>query len=463
MKQMMMYEHRLCKGIKLLKKTILVMTGILFFLLFSIRVFATEAEVTATSAKVRKEASSTSEVVAGVTKGMKVTIEEEVKDSDGKVWYKVGIGGNNYGYIRSDLVSKGTSGNSSSSGTSDSSTAQNTSTPAPTVPTAIEEQTAILVPKGANSARIRSGASTSHDVVNSIPEGTLITLIGQATNSSGEKWYQMTCTYNGNTIEGYVRSDLVSMDIPADTPGDTSDGSGDAIDGEGGDDGEGGEDGAELDSPEDTDVDQQGMEPEQTPEQTNKDYEIVYKQNEEGVYEYYFWDHISNGERKVSEILAYMNYASEDGAKLQKQVTTDKIIIIILAVIIIILVLVVTILIFKIRDLYYEETDDEDEDDEEEEEPVVRRSRKKAIEEPELRAASRTESRRPSQARTRSQSDAPSRSSSRASSKTSQRTPERREDRQERNRPKSTPAKKPQNFIVDDEFEFEFLNMDDKE
>ena len=63
--------------------------------------------VTCTSGKVRSDASTTSSVVFCVTKDEPLIIIDEKKDAGGSVWYQV-KSGTLTGYIRSDLVKKGT-------------------------------------------------------------------------------------------------------------------------------------------------------------------------------------------------------------------------------------------------------------------------------------------------------------------------------------------------------------------
>ena len=63
--------------------------------------------VSAAAAKVRKEPSTSSDVVGSLLKGSSVTITDEVTDSAGSMWYKVTVE-NSTGYIRSDLLIKAT-------------------------------------------------------------------------------------------------------------------------------------------------------------------------------------------------------------------------------------------------------------------------------------------------------------------------------------------------------------------
>ena len=85
------------------------------------------AKVTASSAKIRKSADSSSEVIGSAAKDKTISIKSQTKGADGYTWYEVYVDANTLGYIRSDLVSI-TDGStpSSSSGTTTTTTTSNT-------------------------------------------------------------------------------------------------------------------------------------------------------------------------------------------------------------------------------------------------------------------------------------------------------------------------------------------------
>ena len=71
---------------------------------FSIVSQASQGKITAsTTAKIRKEASTSSDSLGSVAKDKLVTVNGQVQAADGYVWYQVSVDGIN-GYIRSDLV-----------------------------------------------------------------------------------------------------------------------------------------------------------------------------------------------------------------------------------------------------------------------------------------------------------------------------------------------------------------------
>ncbi len=410
---------------KSLKKGIFgIATCFMMFCMMGITALAAEGTIQADTAKIRKEASTDSEVIGSTSKGKVVDIVGGVKDASGTVWYKVPNGNNTYGYIRSDLIktSDDIKITDSSSGNSSSSSGS-ANKPAETVPTAIGEQQATVTE---SSVRVRSGASTQHDTVASIPQGTVMTLIGEANDSAGNKWYQMTCTHDNKTIEGYVRSDLISIGAPVVNEEQPADG---------GENAEGTQEGAEGENPADVSGEQTGAEGtdvQQAPaEPEHNDYEVVYNDGE-----YWLYINTEGTMMKVSEVLNVIETANDNHEKLTDQIKSNKIIIVILALLVVLLVIAVTVLIFKIRDLYYEdyyEDEDEDEEEEIEEVPVRKKRTVLPVQEIEEPVVSPKE-------------QAPLKAAE-----------------------VKTPAQKPasrkaQNFLLDDdEFEFEFLNMDDKD
>lgn len=406
---------------------------------------AAKGTITAETAKIRKETSTDSEVVGSTVKGKNIDILEAVKDSAGTVWYKVSVADGGYGYIRSDLVQTDetiqvTASSSTSTSQSTGTTTASEEKPAETVPTSIGEQQAAV--KSDGSVRIRSGASTKHDTVASLPGGTTITLIGEANDNAGNKWYQMTCNYNNKTIEGYIRSDLIEIGAAAGNSEGTE---------------ETGEN-AEGEMPEGTEGEMAEEPQEEVPEEPvpeNNDYEIVYTQNDVGEYEYYLYDNINGTRQKLNELLTAVGAANENTLKLQDQVDKEKIIIIILAVVIVILFIVLTILLFKIRDLSYD-YEYEEEEEEEEPEPVRKKSKKRMPQEEEITPVKKKK------ASSSKDVERPSKIQERAATKTKGNGDLYAAEKKET--VKKPVTRKAQNFLVDDdEFEFEFLNMDDKD
>ncbi len=435
--------------------------AIVIFGLSSVSSFAATGTVTAGSAKVREKASADSTVVASTSKGTKVDIVGAEKDSSGTVWYKVPVSGGSYGYVRSDLVE--TSDTISVTDNSQSSSSSS-SKPEATVPTAIGEQAATV--SCDTNVTVRSGASTKHDAVTSLPNGTEITLIGEANDSSGNKWYQLRCEYNGKTIEGYIRSDLIEIASGSSTDStESTDATGDETEGTEGTDTEitDGTEGTAQEGMTEGDTEEEVVE--EPVEEEHNDYEVVYMEDTEnpGTGTYYLYNNIDGTMADVEVLFSTVTTANDNISKLESEASQKNILIIVLAAVVVVLLIVMTILIIKLKGAYEYEYDDEDEDEDEEEfeEPEPRRARRRVREE----AEAEEEERPRRQER-----------SSRGSRSEEQERPVRREREREENSERrgrasdegeSTvrkPSRKSQNFLTDDdEFEFEFLNMDDKD
>lgn len=432
--------------------------------------------VSADAAKVRKEPSTSSDAVAGLLKGSTVTVTDEVTDSAGMLWYKVTVE-NSAGYIRSDLLIKASTPTGTATTTADNTqtTAQTTANtkPAATTATPIAETKAYV---NYESARVREGASTDHEIVGSVTKNTPVTITGEAKAGSGSKWYQIRYKNQaGNEMTGFVRSDLITVgDPPAQeaAPEEPEPAEGEAaaeetpegeVTEEGGDAAGEGEE-----PPEDT----QAQEP--VPEETVKpDYEMVYTQNNEGTEEWYLYDNINGTRQTLAGLMAAAEAGSKQSEADADQVSTQKIIIIVLAVVAAVLAIAVTLLLFKMKDMYDEDyedyeddeddEEDEDEDDEEddeddEEEEVIRVVKKKRTSDVPQQEKTVIRQKTP-QTRTGTKENVKP-----VSVKKVEYDPE--EESFEAGSavvPKSQPKRKAKNFLVDDEFEFEFLNMDDKE
>lgn len=425
------------------------------FGMVTLGVFAAEGEITAETAKIRAQASTSSEVVGSTVKGKKIDILEVVQDSSGTKWYKVSVAGGGVGYIREDLVKTSETLTATSTVSAPAAEQPAAQQPADTVPTAIGEQSAVV--KCESNATIRSGASTSHAKVTSLPNGTAITLIGEANDNAGNKWYQMTCDYNNRTVEGYIRSDLITIGAVT--------GEGEGGENPEGENPEGGEAPAEGENPEG-----EGMpeEPEPVPEDTHNDYEIRWAQNQDNEeYDYFLYDNIAGNRMRLSEVMNAVTVSNENIQRLEDEAGRNRIIIIVLAGVIVLLFVIITILIIKYRSLYYEDYDEEDEDEEEEEEeiPVKRKVKKRIVEEEEEEPVP-VRKKKPAPPKDKAVSgregqtrkDGERQARPRRAPEPELRAAEKKEGT------KRTAPRKPQNFLVDDdEFEFEFLNMDDKD
>ena len=413
------------------------------------------------SAIIRQSADKNSEPVATSSQGTVLTINNEVTDAAGNVWYEIQVDANTIGYVRSDLVEKEGGSDTSTDAAQQTDNAGFAAGAEVGPETPLDAQYATIKVR---AAKIRTGASTNKGTVDSLPNGHQVIISGQ-TNGSDKPWYYITFTgTDGSEKSGYVRSDLITL--------------GDMV---------------PVQAPEEQPQEEPSEEPAAEPEpEVKEDYELIYQPNSEGEYEWYLRDR--TGEKtvdwKVSELMDMVNALDVNQSIDAKTISRHRIIIIALVAVIVLLAVVVTILVFKLRDASYE--DDEEEEDEEEEgdrrrgrEESARRRRDEREEPSEARRRTsdgrqngtrRPEARRSEDAGRTSEgrrSQSSGRSAEARRSGRGRRTSDGRRqmpDREVRYEEdvdvpvKTGTKRKAKNFMMDDdEFEFEFLNMKDKD
>lgn len=383
--------------------------------------FADQAVVTQNSVRIRSEASTSSSVVDSGTNGQKFEILETVTGGDGSTWYKIKVSDSKTGFVRGDLVKVEASDGTTTTITTDT-TANTASSNAPSDVTPVTETTATVA--GNNPVNIRSGAGTGYAKVAALDGGTSITLVGVATDDSGKKWYKLRC--DSKSVEGFIREDLITMSVvPQVIEEGAENPEGEVVEGEEGEVVEGADDYIEGEIEDD--------------EPLNNDYEIVYTADDEGNYEYYLYDHVNNTRQKVNDLLSAITNLSNSLQEANKSLNTFKILTFVCAgIAVLFLVIIIVILIKNGRndnEYYYDDDDDDDDDDYDDDEDDDDDDEDEDDDDEEEDRAPRR--------------------------RVSQNTSAMRASRsQEVNRR----PRKPQNFLADDdEFEFEFLNMDDKD
>ncbi len=474
-------------GKRILSLSLSLMVSASVFLAAGVQSFAyteTTGTVSTDNVKVRSSASTTASQVSSLTNGDKVDIVDEATDSSGYTWYKIRVNKSEFGYVRSDLVTKA-GGNSSSTTTSNTtqSNAAAASLPATTA-TATEQRTANITE---DSVNVREGAGTAYNSVGKVKKGDTVTVTGEATGTDNKTWYQVTF---GNGKQGYIRSDLLQLGDVVAAEGEESEG-GEASEGEG----EGSE-GQEEESSES----EGGAAV--TSEAGDGNFSLVYLPDEEGNGIWYLYDNVEGYRVKVNELIDAAK-SSDEVNKLVKRSNNYKTILVILAVVIAALVIGLIIMALKLRDsLYYEDEEEEEYDryaqprrrarqDDEEEEQNQRAARPAAAESRTVRPVRNEEERpaRPARPARREDEDAaqpqrPRRTAAdNGDERPVRRTPEERavrpqrraeaeddraqrkpayRDPQEAPRPREEARRKPKNFIGDDDdFEFEFLDLDE--
>ena len=406
--------------------------------------------VTAGSAKIREKADTNSGVVGSAVYGNTVTIKGEVQDSSGTLWYEVTVDGDKTGYIRSDLVDKqgGDTGTSqtASNDMDGQDTAQSDAPGAMIAPDDVMDAQYATV--SAATINVRKTPSANDGAVDQLARDTQVIVSGQSGGSDGKVWYYVIFTgSDGTEKSGYIRSDLLSLGDMVPVP--------------------------EEETPE-------PQEPEPEPEvPVNDDYALKYEASKEGTNEWYLYDYTGGTSLKypVDELMEATKVRSENDAADAKTLVMQRIVIVVLIVLLVILIVVVVIMALKLRDVYYEDYEDEEEEEEEEEPPTQRKRRTEEEDTPSQRRRRTEEADTPTRRRRAEEEDAPPQRRRRAEEEDtpSQRRRRAEEDSSSRRRRRMeeeddvsgapvAAKRKSKNFLLDDdEFEFEFLNMDDKD
>ena len=409
---------------KAIRGTLIITCAILLFITQKSTCFAdATGKVTAPSAKIRKSADINSEVVGSSENGKTITITAQVTDAAGTVWYEVYVDSNTKGYIRSDLVSvDASSGTIPTQSTQADAPAQTNTSEAPAVtasgaelPAETEMEAQYASIKVA-AAKIRASASTTAGVVGTIPQNTQVVVTGKTAGSDGKDWYYVTFTAtDGQEKTGYVRNDLVNLGdmVPAgepeQEPQDTSEGS---------------------------------DEPIEDPEE--KDYDVVFEDNEDGG-EWYLYNNLEGKKQKLDELFEAAEAQENNDTMYSSTITKQRIVIIVMILVIVIMAFAITIMIFKLRDAYYEAYEDEEED---------------AYEKPRNNRREEVTTKKTS---TRDSNQSPVR---RRAAESDKGMPVREVTYEEETagQIKPAPKKKAKNFMLEDEeFEFEFLNVKNRD
>lgn len=304
-----------------------------------------KATVTASSGKIRESAGTNSEVMASVKKNDKLDVIAQTTDSEGYTWYKVYVNGTDTGYIRADLVGEVTGSVSTESASSSEQKTEDKKEEKKeeqvvqkTEFVQVTETDATAGKVTGGSVNVRENPSTNAAVAGKAESGTEVSISGQATDSSGKVWYQVSFS----DVTGFIRSDFLEITQNAEPEPETE-----------------------------TVPPQEVEEPEEEQTPVNQDYELVYEANAEGVEEWFLYDYTRGTKQSLETLLTVVRQSQEGEQGAAAQLKTFKIIAVVLGAIVLAMIIVVTILIFKLRDSYeyeYEDDEDEDEDDDEDDE-----------------------------------------------------------------------------------------------
>lgn len=194
---------------------------------------------------VRKSAKTSAKRLVKLPRGTEVTILS-IKKVSGKYWYKIRTTYNNKtktGYVLSTYIDVNrtlaqdttipptTEAPAATTQTPTTQAPQMPVTPAPQTPVtpAPETPTPPVVGPGTPGTEhvlqgfvneqvtsvlnVRNTASTQSPVLMTIPSGTSVTIL----STTGD-WYQITVTYNGRTVTGYVYKTYITIRVQTETP-----------------------------------------------------------------------------------------------------------------------------------------------------------------------------------------------------------------------------------------------------
>ena len=189
------------------KYVLLTVTAVVFmFLYFGIMCYAAEGKITANAAKVRKEASTSSEQVGSVTMGKTLTVTSQTTGADGKTWYCVsGFDGDKTGYVRSDLIT--VTGDVANTTPVTSGTTVELS---PSVP--VEDVVPVTGKVAGEVVRVRGDASTDGDVITTVQKNVVLTIDGMATGTDGKTWFRVSFVSGSNEVTGFIREDYIQTE-----------------------------------------------------------------------------------------------------------------------------------------------------------------------------------------------------------------------------------------------------------
>ena len=194
------------------KYVLLTVAAVVFmFLYFGIMCYAAEGKITATAAKIRKEASTTSEQVGSAAQGATLTVTSQTTGADGKTWYCVsGFDGNKTGYVRSDLITVTGDVATTTPVTSGGSSGNTGATISPSVP--VEDVVPVTGKVAGEVVRVRADASTDGDVITTVQKNVELTIDGMATGTDNKTWFRISFVSGSNQVVGFIREDYITTE-----------------------------------------------------------------------------------------------------------------------------------------------------------------------------------------------------------------------------------------------------------
>ncbi len=454
---------------------------------------------------VRREASTAAEAIGALGRGSRIYVTGQVTGSDGNKWYQVkySTGGvEKIGFVRADLLNMGdTAASTATTSSTTATTAASAATTKETTDAATTTQTVKALTEQAayvssNTINVRSAAGTGNSTVGGLKKNASLRVNGETVAADGSKWYRIVFSTEGGEKTGFVRSDLIKIGTPPTTqetastttttttapaqtqqttqPAQTQQTS------------ETPSENAEQPAPEATEAAPDATAPEATTEQpadgTNPgdEYSLVKTAGTDGVEAWYLYDNVNRNRAKVEDLT---NAARSMGefAELKDTNKALKLALIVLGIFAALLLVAAIFMFMKMRELLYY-------DDEPEPDPYpARHSEKRAEKHTTDRAEHRDRPSRDADSKMdviRKREERRQRGGAdRLSDEGRKKEPANKEghrkdaERVRPNRPErgsapsskgnaQKPAKpqsehKAKNFAGDDDFDFEFLDLDD--
>lgn len=193
---------KLQKKLQLL--TLVLLAGLLFSsVTLTARAYIQKDGTVNTAVTLRQDADANSKQVLELSVGQKVTVNNEITNTDGTKWYQVFLDAT-LGYVPANTITIGDGGTGSGSTTAPSQTQTKTET------ITVTERIATVATDSA--IRVREKATTDSQQIASMKVGDKGLVLDNENGSDGHVWYKIEFDDNGKTVYGYVRSDLVSVE-----------------------------------------------------------------------------------------------------------------------------------------------------------------------------------------------------------------------------------------------------------
>jgi uncharacterized protein YgiM (DUF1202 family) len=265
---------------------------------------------------IREGAGTDYEIIGSAEAGKTVDITGKATASDGKIWYQIIMNADTLGFISSDFISNVSGTINEVSGTVTDGTGGST----PGGQAAVTEMAPVGALVTQDNARVRSVADGSGEMIgDALPVNTPLTVNGETTDGTGALWYRVTFLSGDVETTGFIRGDFITLSgevAPAGT--------------------------------------EPAPEPEVPAQTETKDYDTeLVEDSETGEYDWYLLDRAEGYQYKVDVLLqAAENYETNynDLIESKKTVGSQRIAIVLLVILVGVLMFGIVISFFKLRD-----------------------------------------------------------------------------------------------------------------